>query len=192
MTQNTPSPSSQSFKMSNRAICILAFLAISNHGLAAETLPGKTIFHDDFERSESNEKREDVGNGWKTNSKSRAQGNKQVDLKDGGLFIKMHAAADHAVSVVHEAGFRDGGVETRFMLNHPKDNLGLNFADLTFKPVHAGHLFVVRIGEKQIQIDDLKTGKMKKEIREARLKKTGISRNPSNAVQENETRQASH
>ena len=118
------------------------------------------IFQDDFERKESQEAKEELSNGWGSNSKSRAKGNKQVDLKDGAMFIKTHPEADHAASVTHEAEFRDGSVELRFMLESEQDTLGLDFADLKFKEVHAGHLFKVDVGTKFMQINDMKTGNM--------------------------------
>lgn len=127
----------------------------------------KLIFQDDFERVESQEDKDEPGNGWKTNSKNRAAGNKQVDLRDGAMYIYRHAVADHGVSVVHEAPFRDGKVEIRFMLENDKDALGLNFADPKYKKVHAGHLFKVTIGLKQTELADFKTGRMDLEIRKA-------------------------
>jgi hypothetical protein len=65
--------------------------------------PGKLIFQDDFNRIESKSDIEDLGNGWGTNRKSRAQGDKQVALKDGALRIYISPHADHAVSVTHAA-----------------------------------------------------------------------------------------
>lgn len=129
---------------------------------------GKLIFEDNFERSESQETKDEVGNGWKTNSKSRAAGNKQVDLRDGAMYIYIHKAADHAVSVTHPFEFRNGTVELRFMLENENDNLGLNFADLKFKEVHAGHLFMTRVSTSKVQISDLKTGNMELKTRELR------------------------
>ena len=58
--------------------------------------------------------------------------------------------------------FRNGSVAMRFLLEDKKDSLGLNFADLNFKGVHAGHLFV-RIFN-SIRSTDLKTGAMRKDI----------------------------
>jgi hypothetical protein len=133
---------------------------------------GKLIFQDDFERSESQETKDELGNGWNTNSKSRAGGNKQTDLRDGALYIYIHKDADHGVSVTHPAEFTDGSVELKFMLEHEKDTLGLNFADLKCKEVWAGHLFKVTIGVNQTQLADLKTGTMDLKIREARKNKT--------------------
>lgn len=133
---------------------------------------GKLIFQDDFDRTESQETKDEVGNGWNTNSKKRAGSNKQTDLRDGVLHIYIHKDADHGVSVTHPVGFTNGTVELKFMLEHEKDTLGLNFADLKFKEVWAGHLFKVTIGVKQTQIADLKTGAMNLKIREARKTKT--------------------
>ena len=144
----------------------LAVLAHADEGR------GELIFQDDFERSESQEEKDEPGNGWETNSAKRAGGNKQVDLKDGTMRIFIHETADHGVSVTQPMEFADGAVALRFLLEHPKDSLGLNFADLKFKEVHAGHLFVVKVSPKQVQLQDLKTGNMNLKIREARLAKT--------------------
>lgn len=133
---------------------------------------GKLVFEDTFDRNEAQEATEDIGNGWSTNSKNRAGGNKQVDLKDGALHITMHATADHAVSVGHAAEFRDGAVELRFMLDDEKDVLGLDIADPACKEVHSGHLFKVDVSTKQVVVDDKKTGAMNMKFYEARKAKT--------------------
>ncbi len=136
---------------------------------------GELIFEDDFERSESQELSDEPGKGWATNSKSRAQGEKQVDLKDGAMYIYLSEKADHGVSVTQPAEFTDGAVSMRFMLEDEKDSLGLNFADLKFKEVHAGHLFAARISTKQVLLEDLKTGKMGNEFYDARKTSGGLS-----------------
>lgn len=136
---------------------------------------GTLIFEDAFERNESQETTDEPGNGWGTNSKSRAKGHKQVDLRDGAMYIFTHSEADHAASVTHPAEFRDGVVRIRFLLEDERDNLGLNFADLQCKEVHAGHLFVARIGPKDVLLQDLKTGNMRLDIREARLAKQPLN-----------------
>lgn len=136
---------------------------------------GTLIFSDDFNRNESQEIKDEIGKEWGSNSKSRAKGNKQVDLKDGAMHIYRHAEADHAVSVTHPAEFKDGTVELRFMLENAGDSLGLNFADLKFKEVHAGHLCMVKISTKDITISDLKTGKMGKEIYAVRKAKQPLT-----------------
>lgn len=133
---------------------------------------GSLIFEDDFERNESQEVKDEIGEGWGSNSKTRAGGNKQVDLKDGAMHITMHATADHAVSVTHDAEFQDGSVEMRFMLEDEQDLLGLDFADAKFKEVHAGHLFKVTVGTRKVTIDDMKTGGMNMEFYDAKKAKT--------------------
>lgn len=133
---------------------------------------GKLAFEDKFDRNEPQEVTEEIGNGWTTNSKNRAAGNKQVDLKNGALHITMHATADHAVSVGHAAEFRDGAVELRFMLDDEKDVLGLDIADPACKEVHSGHLFKIDVSSKQVVVDDKKTGAMNMKFYEARKAKT--------------------
>ena len=143
---------------------------------------GDLVFMDSFDRSESQEKIDDPGKGWETNSAHRAQGDKQVDLKDGAMYIKLSPLADHAVSVTHPFEFTNGSVSLRFLLENEEDSLGLNFADLRFKGVHAGHLFVARIYSKCIELTDLKTGNMRKDIREARKAKKLLTLEQNDAI----------
>jgi hypothetical protein len=133
---------------------------------------GTLVFQDNFERVESQQEKDEPGNGWNTNSRSRAKGNKQVDLRDGAMRIFIHEAADHAVSVTHPAEFTDGAVALRFMLEDGRDSLGLNFADLQYKPVHAGHLFVAKVSTRMVHLQDLKTGNMDLVMRQARQENT--------------------
>ncbi|MGI9244845.1 MAG: family 16 glycoside hydrolase [Verrucomicrobiales bacterium] len=146
----------------------ITFLLIATGAVAEDEDHATLIFADDFNRSESQEVKDEPGNGWKTNSKSRAKGNKQVDLKDGALHIYIHEEADHGVSVVHDAQFRDGAVGLRFKLEAKGDSLGLNFADPQCKEVHAGHLFAARIHLHRVLLEDLKTGKMDLQTRQLR------------------------
>ena len=141
---------------------------------AADDL-GTLIFQDDFARNESQEKADEPGNGWATNSKARAKGHKQVDLRDGAMHIFIHAEADHGVSVTHNAEFTDGAVALRFKLEDPRDSLGLDFADLQFKDVHAGHLFAARVAPKQVLLQDLATGGMRLDIQTARQAKQKLT-----------------
>lgn len=152
---------------------LMAFVAFSL--LLSADEQGELLFSDDFERSESQEIKDEPGRGWNTNSKSRAKGNKQVDLRDGAMYIYLSPEADHAVSVTQPAAFADGAVALRFQLEDAKDELGLNFADLEFKEVHAGHLFAARIAPKRVVCQDLKTGNMRLDIREARQAKTPLT-----------------
>ena len=166
---------------------LLAVLAVATPLAAADDL-GRLIFSDDFNRTESQEKTDEPGRGWGTNSKSRAKGNKQVDLRDGALHIYLHAEADHAVSVTQPAEFTDGAVSLRFRLDDARDSLGLNFADLQFKDVHAGHLFAARISPKDVLLQDLKTGNMRLDIRTARQAKQALTAEQQQALKGKEQR----
>ena len=151
---------------------LVAALALAIFPSAYAEDRGKLIFEDKFDRNESQETTEEIGNDWSTNSKTRAGGHKQVDLKDGAMHVTMHATADHAVGVGHAAEFRDGTVEMRFMLEDAQDVLGVDIADPECKEVHSGHLFKIDVGTKQVIVDDKKTGQMNMKFYEARKAKT--------------------
>ncbi|MDF1826652.1 MAG: hypothetical protein P1U68_18565 [Verrucomicrobiales bacterium] len=129
---------------------------------------GTLIFEDRFERNESQEAKDEPGNGWTTSSDKTAKGYKQVDLRDGAVYIYTHAEANHATSFRHEFAFQDGTIGLRFQLEDKADSVMLNFADLGLKSVHAGHLFKVLIGTSSVLITDQKTGEMNLEVRNAR------------------------
>jgi len=133
-----------------------------------DTSFGPLLFQDSFDRVEADDRKEQVGNGWGTNSKTRAKGNKQVDLKDGVLFISRHSQADHGVSVVQDVDFRNARIEMKFKLGK-QDDLGINLADIQEISVHAGHLCVAKIRLNKVEISDLKTGRMNRQTREAKL-----------------------
>jgi hypothetical protein len=163
-----------------RSFLLLPLLAFAS--LPAAEDHGQLIFQDDFARNESQEKTDEPGNGWATNSKSRAKGNKQVDLRDGAMHIFIHPEADHAVSVIHAAEFTDGTVALRFRLDDARDSLGLDFADLQCKEVHAGHLLAARISPKQVLLQDLKTGGMRLDIHTARQAKQTLTADQQQAL----------
>jgi hypothetical protein len=101
-----------------QTICIFASLLFPLASIAEEK--ATLIFEDDFEREEKDNSKEEIGKGWTSNSKKRAKGNKQVDLKNGAMHITFHPIADHAVSVVHPIEFQDGRVTLRFKLQLKK------------------------------------------------------------------------
>jgi hypothetical protein len=138
--------------------------------IAAADTPQRTLlFSDDFSREESTPGKEDIGNGWTSNSAWRAKGHQQVDLRDGAMHVTKHAAADHGVAIFHDVAFQDGAVELRFKLAEG-DDLGVDFVDRELKAVHAGHLCIARVTLKGITLTDSKTGGMDNAIRERRLK----------------------
>jgi len=128
--------------------------------LQAEENLGTLVFSDDFERSEKQELKDEPGNGWNTSSSWSAKGNKEVDLIDGTLHIYIHPEANHAVDVGHAFSFIDGTATMRFKFHESKDTLMLNFADLSFKEVHAGHICAATFGTKRVNLQDMKTGNM--------------------------------
>ncbi len=58
------------------------------------------------------------------------------------------------------------------MLEGEKDSLALDFADPSFKEVHAGHIFRITIKADQLTVDDLKTGGANLEFAEKKKQKT--------------------
>ena len=143
--------------------------ACSLGGMAGASAPPagfpNLLFHDDFQRTETDLSVEQPGNNWGTNSKSRAQGVKQVFLRDGAAFIKMADEANHGVSFTQDVSFTDAVIRLRFKLGKT-DDLGINIADMQEKSVHAGHICMPRIRLNSLEIRDLKTGRMKMEMRE--------------------------
>jgi hypothetical protein len=137
-------------------------------GAAASNQLLPLLFEDDFERVEADDTKEQIGKGWETNSGKRAKGNKQVDLKDGALWISRHPVADHGVSIVKDVDFRDARIKLKFRLS-ADDDLGINLADMNEKSVHAGHICVARIRLNKVAITDLKTGPMNLDNRELKL-----------------------
>ena len=71
--------------------------------------------------------------------------------------------ADHGVSVTQDVSFRNARIALRFMVPENGD-LGINIADMNEKSVHAGHICMARIKPTSLEIVDLKTGRMKKEM----------------------------
>jgi len=129
---------------------------------------GTLIFEDDFNRSEDDDAKEQLGRKWTTNSKTRAKGVKQADLKDGYLTMTMAEVADHGVSVKHAAPFDDGVVKVKFRI-HDAKGIGFNFNDPECKVSHAGHICHVGVKPKKADFRDGKTGIFDLKIREKKL-----------------------
>lgn len=153
----------------------------------AEEKFGTLIFEDRFERSESQELKDEPGNEWTTSSDRTAKGNKQIDLRDGAVYIYTHAEANHATSFRHEIDFKDGTVGLRFKLEDESDSLNLNFADLGLKTVHAGHLFKIILGTSSVKIADQKTGEMNLALRNAKKEGTLTAEQKKFVLQKSKT-----
>ena len=164
-----------------KSLALLALIPALTMSVFAADL-GKLIFEDDFNRKETQTATDEPGNGWGTNSKSRAKGDRQVELKDGAMRIFISPRADHAVTVLHAAEFKDGAVTLRFMLEDAKDSLGLDFADAQCKEVHAGHLCAAKVDAKAVVLIDHKTGGMRNDIHDARTAKTPLTDEQKKAI----------
>lgn len=149
-----------------RFILVFLFLLVSN--LYAQNDYGTLIFEDSFERNESSEDKEEPGNGWISNSATRAKGNKQLDLRDGSLYISTHPEADHAAVAKHDFAFQNGTISMKVKFESEKDAINFNIADSSEKSVHAGHLMNVEVRPYRVGLIDLKTGHMKLELRNAK------------------------
>lgn len=139
-----------------RSVSILsaALLWLSAGSLHAEPT---LIFSDDFNREEVSSEREEVGNGWTTNTQRRAPGKRQALLREGAVQLATDQSAKHAVVLFHETSFSDGILELRF--RRPADGtLGVAFSDPECENVHAGHLCVLRLLPDSLTLTDLKTG----------------------------------
>jgi hypothetical protein len=128
---------------------------------------GTVLFQDDFNRQESTPEKEEIGNGWTTNSATRAKGAKQATLEDGALHVTKAAVADHGVAIFHDAAFQDGAVRLRFKLEEG-DDLGIDLVDRELQTVHAGHLCRAQVTLKNLMLTDEKTGGMDLAIYERR------------------------
>ncbi len=164
-----------------KPLALLALVPALTASIFAADL-GKLIFEDDFNRAQTSTTDDSPGNGWGTNSKARAKGDKQVELKDGALRIFISPQADHSVTVLHAAEFKDGAVTLRFMLEDAKDSLGLDFADAQCKEVHAGHLCAAKVDAKAVTLIDHKTGGMRNDIHDARTAKKELTEEQKKAL----------
>ncbi|MDB4637966.1 MAG: DUF1080 domain-containing protein [Planctomycetaceae bacterium] len=151
-------------------VAVLLSLCLSSANAASPDeykARGHLIFEDDFERDESTPGKEEIGNGWTSNSPWRAKGNQQVDLVDGAMKVTRHKVADHGVAIFQKLDFQDAAVELRFKLGQG-DSLGLDFVDREVKTIHAGHLCMARVALNKMTMMDSKTGHMDNKIRDRR------------------------
>lgn len=130
----------------------------------------KLVFDDNFNREEKNNAIEDLGNGWKTNSINRAEGNKQADLRNNVLYVEMYKDATHGTSILHTAPFDDGIVRIKFKmlsLNKRGRAIEFNFNDPNAKHKTVnGHVCQVAVDTKGIKIEDQYTGRFNPILRE--------------------------
>jgi len=155
-------------------IVYLLFVMVVNTGICQSTdsyeIPSNTtlIFQDNFNRNEEDETVENIGKKWRTNSKNRAKDNKQADLRNGVLFVKMYEGANHGTSIVHPVRFSDGIVKVKFKMLHEK-GLNFNFNDPNATHLaHAGHVCQIKVLPKRVSLIDHITGRFEKGIHKKR------------------------
>jgi len=126
----------------------------------------KLIFEDDFNRVEKDDKKEELGKKWVTNSAKRAKGTKQCDLLGEAVRITMAKVADHGVSMRHDAPFHNGIIASRFKITDAK-GIKFNFNDPAAKKLTwAGHIAGIVVTPNKITIEDHITGKFELKLRE--------------------------
>ncbi|MCH2209605.1 MAG: hypothetical protein MK132_27620, partial [Lentisphaerales bacterium] len=152
---------------------IVFMMILFTVSVLADDKYGTLIFEDKFERNESQETKDEPGNGWQTNSKSRAKGNKQTDLRDGHIYVFRHEVADHAATIKREIdSLQNGTIGVKLKFADKKDVIYINIADPQEKSVHAGHLLHITVRPNNVMLVDLKTGQMDLKIRPAYRSKT--------------------
>ena len=126
---------------------------------------GTLVFEDDFDRNESQEDRDEVGNGWKTDGeKPWSKGPKQADLAGGVLHAKPADGKKSDLLVIRPAQFQNGSLEFRFLLKNESDNIGMVIADSGLKNVHAGHVISFRMLRGKVLLSDMLSGAFDPEI----------------------------
>lgn len=132
----------------------------------------RLVFRDQFERDETQAKKDEVGNGWVTNGdKPWARSPKQTYLRDGALHIVPVNADGSGVLIIRPWEFHDGTVRFRFMLPEKRDSVGIVIADTNLKDVHAGHVMSVTMKSGNVKISDMLTGAFDPEIWKRRKEK---------------------
>ena len=147
-------------------IGVFAFCLVAPRASADETNRlGRLVFHDEFDRSETQEDSDEVGNGWKTdNDKPWSLGKKQADLRGGALHVTPSNGKESKLLVIRPCDFRDGTIEFRFQLKNDNDVIGIVVADRNLKDVHAGHVLSVRAQKAKLMVSDMLSGAFDPEI----------------------------
>jgi hypothetical protein len=126
------------------------------------------VFEDTFDRVESDDTIEELGPGWETNSRGRANGQKQADLRYGHLVLTRAGNAEHSVTIKHKHSVDDAVLQVRFRMPNAK-GFSLLFSDRECKEVVAGHICHVTLKPGSITLYDDKLGIYSKAIKEKKL-----------------------
>lgn len=128
----------------------------------------KPAFADKFDRNESQEVKDDVGNGWSTNSEKETKGmSRQFDLKDGALHVFRYPGTKHSASMIRPTDFQDGSFEMKFKLDHEEDSFEVTVIDPQFAGSKNGMLFDFAVRPNELAFTEHKTGSSSTAAREA-------------------------
>lgn len=131
------------------------------------------LVKDSFDRAESQEDHDEVGNGWSTNSAARANDQKQADLNDGVLTVTQLVKVRPLL--MRDIALQDGTVKLRFRFESEDAELKVIFADRSMKDIHFGFVCNAILRPDKIALTDMLTGSMAPDIREARLAKSALT-----------------
>jgi hypothetical protein len=135
---------------------------------------GKLLFEDSFNREETGNGAQAIGNGWTSATADRVPHIKQADLDEGVLKVKTAPEAGHGAHIHHDAGdgFQDGAAWVRFKLPalSKGEQLTVGYVDRQCEEVLAGHICYAFISAKPAKITfmDKKTGYSNKELAKKR------------------------
>ena len=136
--------------------CLVALLATT----AASG--NEILFQDNFDRKEANPKKQDIGNGWSSNTSLRSKNKKALGISDGAMHIKVPKGLDHSIIARHNVDFGDVLVEMKFKFTKGSD-LSIDFGDENLKTVKAGRVCLAHIKPDGVALVDNMTVKMRLE-----------------------------
>ena len=134
---------------------------------------GTLLFEDGFDREETGNGSQAIGNGWTSATADRVPHIKQADLDQGVLKVTTAPEAGHGAHIHHnagEGGFQDGVAWVRFKLPavNKGEQLTVGWVDRECPEVLAGHICYAFISEKVITLMDKKTGYSNRELAKQR------------------------
>lgn len=123
---------------------------------------GLLILEDAFDREETGNQADAIGNGWTSATANRVPDTKQADIDGGVLKVKTAAAAGHGAHIHHDALLEDGGAVVRFKLPglSKAESLTVGFVDRQTSKSLAGHICSATVTRPpgKVTLLDRKTG----------------------------------